>query len=66
MKPTELELIRAAVRPLLSRTPLGRNAFEGRRTRRVYSLLAKTRSTDQLASGEFLRPYANCQSGSRS
>ncbi len=58
VKPTELELIHAAVRPLFSRTPLGRNAFEGRRTRRVYSLLAKTRSTDQLVSGEFLHALA--------
>jgi len=54
VRPTQLEAIRAAVRPLLSRTPYGRNAFEGRRTRRVYGLLAKTRSTDPLVSSEFL------------
>jgi ectoine hydroxylase-related dioxygenase (phytanoyl-CoA dioxygenase family) len=58
VKPSDLETIRAAVQPLFARTPLGRNAFEGRRTRRIYSLLAKTRSTDSLASGEFLHALA--------
>jgi len=54
----ELDEIRSAIRPLMARTPTGRNAFEGRRTRRVYSLLAKTRTTDRLASGEFLQAIA--------
>lgn len=54
VKPIELDEIRAAVRPLFARTPTGRNAFEGRRTRRVYSLLAKTRATDRLAAGDFV------------
>ncbi len=56
--PSELEEIRTAVRPLFARTPTGRNAFEGRRTRRIYSLLAKTRATDRLASVEFLGAIA--------
>ncbi len=58
VKPAQLEPIRAAVRPLFARTPYGRNAFEGRRTRRVYGLLAKTRSTDPLVSSEFLGALA--------
>jgi hypothetical protein len=58
VKPAELGPVRDAIQPLFSRTPFGRNAFEGRRTRRVYSLLAKTRSTDRLASGEWLHALA--------
>ncbi|ROO87046.1 ectoine hydroxylase-related dioxygenase (phytanoyl-CoA dioxygenase family) [Actinocorallia herbida] len=42
----ELDGLRAAVTPLLG--PRGRNAFEGHRTRRVYSVLAKTRAADRL------------------
>lgn len=38
--------IRAAVSPLLS--DVGRNAFEGYRTQRVYSVLTKTRVCDRL------------------
>lgn len=38
--------IRDAVAPLLGAT--GRNAFEGQRTQRVYSVLAKTRAVDRL------------------
>jgi ectoine hydroxylase-related dioxygenase (phytanoyl-CoA dioxygenase family) len=33
----------------LTRTPTGRDDFEGQRTRRVYALFAKTRSLDALA-----------------
>lgn len=40
--------VRAALEPLLAATPLGRNDFEGFRTRRVYGLLAKTRVLDDL------------------
>lgn len=39
--------IRAEAAVLLDRT--GRNAFEGHRTQRVYSVLAKTRAADRLA-----------------
>jgi ectoine hydroxylase-related dioxygenase (phytanoyl-CoA dioxygenase family) len=34
---------------VLAHTPTGRSDFEGRRTRRVYALFAKTRSLDALA-----------------
>lgn len=44
--PGECERIRAAVVPLLGRT--GRNTFEGERTKRVYSMLEKTRACDPL------------------
>ncbi|MGF0316757.1 phytanoyl-CoA dioxygenase family protein [Nocardia fluminea] len=44
--PTDCEQIAAAVTPLLN--PLGRNAFEGHRTQRLYSLVAKTRVCDAL------------------
>ncbi|MFI2758358.1 phytanoyl-CoA dioxygenase family protein [Streptomyces echinatus] len=46
LTPAECDQIRKAVAPLLGRT--GRNAFEGRRTQRVYSLLDKTRACDRL------------------
>jgi ectoine hydroxylase-related dioxygenase (phytanoyl-CoA dioxygenase family) len=34
---------------ILSHTPLGRDDFEGRRTRRIYALFAKTRAFDGVA-----------------
>ena len=37
-----LDAIRAALKPWLDEGPVGRNAFEGRRTQRVYALLAKS------------------------
>jgi ectoine hydroxylase-related dioxygenase (phytanoyl-CoA dioxygenase family) len=37
---------RADLRRVLDRTPLGRNEFEGHRTRRIYALFAKTRMMD--------------------
>jgi ectoine hydroxylase-related dioxygenase (phytanoyl-CoA dioxygenase family)/uncharacterized protein YndB with AHSA1/START domain len=40
------EAIRNAVEPLLG--PMGRNAFEGNRTQRVYSVLDKTRALDTV------------------
>ncbi|HEX4541417.1 MAG TPA: phytanoyl-CoA dioxygenase family protein [Acidimicrobiales bacterium] len=40
---------RAELEGILSSTPSGRDDFEGRRTRRVYALFAKTRSLDSLA-----------------
>lgn len=42
----ELAAIRAGVAPLLDQ--VGRNAFEGHATQRVYSVLAKTRVADRL------------------
>lgn len=46
LTPGEYEHIRAAVVPLLGQT--GRNTFEGERTKRVYSMLEKTRACDLL------------------
>lgn len=46
LSPAECHQIRETVTPLLGRT--GRNAFEGHRTQRVYSLLNKTRACDRL------------------
>ena len=40
---------RVALETLLASTPSGRDDFEGRRTRRVYALFAKTRALDALA-----------------
>jgi ectoine hydroxylase-related dioxygenase (phytanoyl-CoA dioxygenase family) len=40
---------RAEVGALLAATPFGRDDFEGRRTRRVYALFAKTRALDAAA-----------------
>jgi ectoine hydroxylase-related dioxygenase (phytanoyl-CoA dioxygenase family) len=42
----ECDELRAAVAPLLGQT--GRNAFEGHRTQRIYSVLDKTRAVDRL------------------
>jgi hypothetical protein len=41
--------IRSDLEEVLADTPSGRDDFEGRRTRRVYALFAKTRSLDALA-----------------
>lgn len=40
---------RADLTRVLSETPLGRNDFEGHKTRRIYALFAKTRHFDPLA-----------------
>ena len=40
---------RADLAGILARTPCGRDDFEGRRTRRVYALFAKTRALDAFA-----------------
>ncbi len=41
--------IRSELDRLFATTPFGRDDFEGRRTRRVYALFAKTRALDALA-----------------
>jgi ectoine hydroxylase-related dioxygenase (phytanoyl-CoA dioxygenase family) len=41
--------IRAELACLFDATPFGRDDFEGRRTRRIYALFAKTRALDELA-----------------
>ncbi len=44
--PDELAALRAMLTPMLG--PCGRNAFEGLRTQRVYSVICKTRAVDHL------------------
>ena len=46
--------VRAGLRDVLDRTPLGRNDFEGYKTRRIYALFAKTRAFDALATHPLL------------
>lgn len=55
----EVEALRATLAPLLESTPTGRNPFEGYRTRRVYSPLAKTRALDDLVLSPWLEELAN-------
>jgi ectoine hydroxylase-related dioxygenase (phytanoyl-CoA dioxygenase family) len=45
----QVEMARAELERILEETPWGRDDFEGRRTRRVYALFAKTRALDALA-----------------
>ena len=45
----QVETARRELERILEETPLGRDDFEGRHTRRVYALFAKTRSLDALA-----------------
>ncbi len=45
----QVEWARAELEAMVTTTPLGRDDFEGRRTRRVYALFAKTRALDPLA-----------------
>jgi len=47
--PDEVAGARADLRRVLENTPMGRNTFEGFRTRRVYALFAKTRAFDGAA-----------------
>jgi ectoine hydroxylase-related dioxygenase (phytanoyl-CoA dioxygenase family) len=45
----QVEAARQDLEDILEQTPPGRDDFEGRRTRRVYALFAKTRALDALA-----------------
>jgi ectoine hydroxylase-related dioxygenase (phytanoyl-CoA dioxygenase family) len=45
----EVARVRADLEALLAITPRGRDDFEGRQTRRVYALFAKTRALDAMA-----------------
>ena len=45
----QVDWARTDLEEVLTATPTGRDDFEGRRTRRVYALFAKTRSLDALA-----------------
>lgn len=49
MAPTDVEQARTAMRQILAGVPTGRNDFEGRATKRVYALFAKTRAFDRAA-----------------
>jgi ectoine hydroxylase-related dioxygenase (phytanoyl-CoA dioxygenase family) len=49
IEPEQVTWARSELETILSTTPMGRDDFEGRRTRRVYALFAKTRSLDALA-----------------
>jgi ectoine hydroxylase-related dioxygenase (phytanoyl-CoA dioxygenase family) len=46
LEPDALAYARDEVDRILAATPLGRDDFEGRRTRRIYALFAKTRAFD--------------------
>jgi hypothetical protein len=46
LEPEALARARAETAVILESTPLGRDDFEGRRTRRIYALFAKTRAFD--------------------
>jgi Phytanoyl-CoA dioxygenase (PhyH) len=46
LEPDALAFARAEVAGILASTPLGRDDFEGRKTRRIYALFAKTRAFD--------------------
>jgi ectoine hydroxylase-related dioxygenase (phytanoyl-CoA dioxygenase family) len=45
----EVAAVRSALAPLLDGTGTGHNSFLGRRTKRIFSILAKTRAVDALA-----------------
>ena len=49
MSPEAVSLARADLAEILESTPFGRDDFEGRKTRRVYALFAKTRTFDAPA-----------------
>ena len=63
LSPCEVAQLRAALDPLLDRTPTGRNPFEGFRTKRVYSPLAKTRALDDLILSPWLEQLADALIG---
>ena len=48
----EIEAVREGLAPYLGHGPFGRNDFEGFRTKRVYSLPAKSRAFDRLIEDE--------------
>jgi ectoine hydroxylase-related dioxygenase (phytanoyl-CoA dioxygenase family) len=49
LDPAAVATARAELTTILEATPLGRDDFEGRRTRRVYALFGKTRVMDRAA-----------------
>jgi hypothetical protein len=59
LDPDDVERIRAVLDPILEETPVGRNPFEGFRTKRVYSPLAKTRVLDELVLSPWIERLAD-------
>jgi ectoine hydroxylase-related dioxygenase (phytanoyl-CoA dioxygenase family) len=59
----EVDRLREALDPLVAATPTGRNPFEGYRTRRLYSPLAKTRALDDLVLSPWLERLARALIG---
>ena len=49
LPPTQVASIKADLERVLAGVPLGRNDFEGYRTKRIYNLFAKTRVMDDVA-----------------
>jgi len=54
LSPEEVAATRADLLRVLEETPLGRNDFEGHKTRRIYALFAKTRHFDGPATNPLL------------
>jgi len=59
----EVAHLRAVLGTLSEATPTGRNPFEGHRTRRVYSALARTRALDDLVLSPWLGELAGALLG---
>ena len=49
LTPEQTAAVRADLTRVLETVPLGRNDFEGHRTKRIYNLFAKTRAFDDIA-----------------
>ena len=49
LSPEQTAAVRADLTRVLETVPLGRNDFEGHRTKRIYNLFAKTRAFDDIA-----------------
>lgn len=49
LPPEQVATTKAALEHVLAEVPLGRNDFEGFRTKRIYNLFAKTRAMDEIA-----------------
>ena len=58
-----LAQLRAALDPLLDETPIGRNPFEGFKTKRLYSPLSKTRAIDDLVLSPWIEQLADALIG---
>ena len=60
---SEVAALRSVLDPILAVTPTGRNPFEGYRTKRIYSPLAKTRVLDELVLSPWLEELARALIG---